>query len=135
MIRKRIPDKYKAKSMLAAAELEINFIKKLEISKESSSVIIRSVYECFRMLGDALMVSRGKEAIGTDHHTEMVNELFTLKVETKRPIQVISSLKQLRHKINYQGYMPSIEETKEALSIVDACFKPILDKIKEEVSK
>ena len=130
MIRKRKPDKFKAQSMLTAAEIEVNFIKTLEPSRESASTIIRGIYETFRMLGDALLLIRGKESSGLDHHTEMVEELFTLKVNTTRPVRVLLNLKSLRHKINYQGYIPGVEETKEAISIRDACFKPILEEIK-----
>lgn len=135
MIRKRVPDKFKAQSMIAAAETEIKFTKTIEPTKESSSTIVRNVYEAFRMLGDALLLIHGKEASGLDHHVEMINELFTLKADTKRPIQVILNLKTLRNKVNYQGYMPTVEEAKDALSIIDACFQPIVNKVKEEVQK
>ena len=109
MMRRRIPDKYRAQSMISAAEVEIKFTKTLETTKESSSTIIRNIYESFRMLGDALLLIRGKEAVGVDHHGEMIKELFTLKVNTSRPIQVLLNLKTMRHKINYQGYIPHIE--------------------------
>ncbi len=135
MIRKRTPDKFKAQSMIRAAEVEIGFIVKLEPSTESASTIVRGVYESFRMLGDAFLLIHGKEASGTDHHVEMINELFTLKVATKRPIQVIINLKNLRNKVNYHGYIPTIEEAKDALSIVDSCFEPVIKKIKEEINK
>ncbi|MBI5002392.1 hypothetical protein HZC31_03340 [Candidatus Woesearchaeota archaeon] len=135
MIRKRTPDKFKAQSMVTAAETEIKFTKTIEPTKESASTIVRNVYESFRMLGDALLLIHGKEASGQDHHVEMINELFTLKVDTKRPVQVILNLKNLRHKVNYQGYIPSIEEAKDAMSIIDACFQPVLNKIKEEINK
>lgn len=133
MIRNRKPDKFKAQSMLTATEIEANFIKTLDPSRESASTIVRGIYEAFRMLGDALLLIHGKESSGLDHHTEMIKEIFTLKVNTARPIQVLLNLKNLRHKVNYQGYIPSIEETKEALSILDSCFKPILEEIRKEL--
>ncbi len=135
MIRKRVPDKFKAQSMIEAAEIEINFIKKLEVSRGSSSIIVRSVYESFRMLGDALLLIHGKEASGLNHHEEMINELFTLKVDTKRPMQILLNLKNLRNRVNYQGYIPTLEEVKDAHSIVDSCFDPIINKIKEKVKE
>ncbi len=135
MIRQRKPDKFKAQSMITAAEIEIKFISTLVPTKESASTIVRGVYESFRMLGDALLLIHGKEASGLDHHVEMINELLTFKVDTKRPIQIILNLKTLRNKVNYQGYIPSIEEVKDALSIVESCFHPIITKIKEELKK
>src|SRR3989344_4541591 len=135
MIRKRKPDKFKAQSMLIAAEIEVNFIKTLNPSTASASTIVRGIYEVFRMLGDALLLIHGKEASGLDHHTQMVKELFTLQTNTSRPIQVLLNLKNLRHKVNYQGYIPGIEEIKDALSILDSCFNPILEEIKKGLKK
>ena len=54
---------------------EIKFIKTIQPTTDSAITIVRGVYEAFRMLGDALLAIRGKEAIGTDHHTEMINEV------------------------------------------------------------
>lgn len=135
MIRKRKPDKLKAQNILAAAELETRFIKTLTPSKEAASTIVRSIYEVFRMLGDALLLIRGKESFSYDHHKEMINELFTLKVNSIRPIQILLNLKKLRNKVNYQGYIASTDEAKEALSILDSCFKPLSDEIKKELDK
>jgi|SRR3989344_3002677 len=135
MIRKRVPDKFKARSMLQAAEIEIKFIKTLKPSQESAATIVRSVYEVFRMLGNALLLMRGKEATGIDHHTEMIKELFTLKADTARPIQILLNLKSLRNRINYQGYIPAGEEAEDALAIVESCFDPILDEIKKELNR
>ena len=100
MIRKRIPDKFKAQSMVTAAEMEIKFTKTIEPKTESASTIVRNIYEALRMLGDALLLIHEKEASGQNHHEEMITELFTLRVETKRPIQTIGNLKTLRNKIN-----------------------------------
>ena len=75
MIRKRVPDKFKARSLVTATEKEIKFIKTIQPTTDSAITIVRGVYEAFRMLGDALLAIRGKEAIGTDHHTEMINEV------------------------------------------------------------
>src|SRR3989338_5824539 len=131
MIRQRVPDKAKARSIVQAAEIEINFIQTLKPSNQSGITIVSRIYENFRMLGDALLLIRGKEVIGQDHHTEMINELFTLKVNTKRPIMVLNSLKSLRNNINYRGYIPSIKDVQDVISIEEACFEPILKAVKE----
>jgi hypothetical protein len=135
MIRNRIPDKFKAQSMISAAEIQIKFTKTIPPTEDSSFTIVRNIYESFRMLGDALLLVRGKEASDVGHHVEMIKELLTLKVETKRPIQVLLNLKDLRNKINYNGYMPTVQEAKDALSIADACFQPLANKVKEELQK
>ena len=135
MIRKRVPDKFKARSMISAAEVELPYIMTIKPTKESASTIVRGIYEAFRMLGDALLAVRGKEARGMDHHTEMIKELLTLSVATKRPPQVLLTLKDTRNKINYKGYLPSVEEAIDARDIAESCFNPLLMRIKEEIEK
>lgn len=135
MIRRRVPDKLKARSMIEAAVLEIKFLRTLRVSRESGATIVRGVYENFRMLGDALLFIHGKEAIGPDHHGEMINELFTLSLNTKRPINTLNNLKSLRNNINYRGYIPSVEEVKDSLSIAEDCFEPILKEVKKELGE
>ncbi len=135
MIRQRTPDKFKAKSMIEAAELEMNFIKTLKPSRESGATMIKGIYESFRKLGEALMLIRGKEPVGLGQHNTTINELILLNASTKRPIQVLNILKKTRNDVNYEGYIPSIEEIEDALSISEACFKPILERIKEELNK
>lgn len=135
MIRIRIPDKIKAKSLIEATELEISFIKTIEPSKESGATIVRSVYENFRRLGETLMCIKGKESVGQGQHSDHINELFILKIKTERPIRVLENLKKLRMDINYEGYIPNMEEVKDAISIAETFFKPILEEIKKELNK
>lgn len=135
MIRRRVPDKFKAKSLLESAKLEMKFIKTLEVSTESGSTIVGRTYENFRRLGEALMLIRGKEAKGPGQHRTIINELLTLKVETTRPIQVLRNLKKIREDINYNGYIPNMAEIEDVLSITNACFNPILKEINLELDK
>ena len=54
-----------------------------------------------------------------------------IDAKTKRPIQVLDSLRRLRHDINYRGYQHSQADLDDILSIKEACWKPILDKVSE----
>lgn len=135
MIRIRTPDKSKAKSLIEAAELEMNFIKTIGPSKESGSTIISRVYENFRKLGEALMLIQGKESVGQGQHNDHINELLILRVKTDRPIRILENLKRLRNEINYEGYIPNIADIEDVLSIAETCFKPILEEIKKELNK
>lgn len=132
MIRIKRPDQKNALSILQAAEREMKFTFSLSATEESGSTIIRNIYECFRMLGDALLVSKGTVAV--DHITQ-IKELLKLNVKTNRPIQSIENLRQLRHNINYYGYRPNIMEIKEAISIAESCFKPLHNGILQEINK
>ncbi len=123
-------DKKNALSIVNAAEREMQFTLKQSVTDESAFNIIRNIYESFRMLGDARLVSKG---IVSQDHVEQIKELETMRVETKRPIKLIDSLRKLRHNINYYGYIPTKAEAEDAISIAHACFDPILKEIKKEL--
>lgn len=121
-MRYRRPDRKNALSIIEAARREMKFTLTIKPTEESGTTIIRNIYECFRMLGDALMVARGVES---SDHLMPITTLLNLKAETKRPIQIIDNLRRLRHNINYYGYHPNPAETKEAISIAECCFEPL----------
>ena len=124
------PDKKNALSIVEASERELKYTLKLELNEESAFNIIRNIYECFRMLGDALLVSRG---ITSQDHVEQIRELEKIEVKTERPIKLIDSLRRLRHNINYYGYIPSKGEAEDAISIANACFHQLVSVIKKEL--
>ena len=125
-------DKKNALSIINAAEREMQFTLKQTVTEESAFNIIRNVYECFRMLGDACLVSKG---IVSSDHVEQVRELETIPVKTERPLKLIDTLRKLRHNINYYGYIPTKAEAEDALSITHACFNPLLKEIKKMLEK
>jgi len=125
-------DRKNALSILNAAEREMQFTLKQSVTEESSFNIIRNIYECFRMMGDARMVSKG---IASQDHVEQIKELEIISVETKRPVKLIDALRKLRHNINYYGYIPSKAEAEDAISIAHACFYPLLKVIRGEIQK
>ncbi len=125
------PDKKNALSIITAAERELQFTLKLSITEESAFNIIRNIYECFRMLGDARLVSKG---FASQDHIEQIKELETMEIKTERPIKLIDTLRKLRHNINYYGYVPSKLEAEDAISLAKACFNPLFDAIKKELT-
>ena len=130
-MRYKRPDHKNAQSIVEGAEREMEFTLKLPISEASASTIIRNIYEAFRMLGDAILVAEGMES--TDH-VAPIQELLKINVKTVRPIQVIDNLRMLRHNINYYGYRPNLREAEDAVSIAQACFKPLLVEVKKNIN-
>ena len=123
-------DKKNALSMITAAEREMQFTLKQIVTEESSFNIIRNIYECFRMLGDAKLISKG---IVSKDHIDQIKELERINVETTRPIKLIDSLRKLRHNINYYGYLPNKSEAEDAISIAKSCFYQLLNAIKKDI--
>jgi len=131
-VREKHPDKKNAQSILDASERQMKYTLTLAPTDESAFNIIRNIYECFRMIGDALLVSMGKK---TEDHIEQIRILESIDVTTERPIMLIDNLRRMRHNINYYGYSPKKIESEDAISLVKSCFYKLLSKVKEEVSK
>ena len=121
-------DKKNALSIVNAAEREMKFTLSQPVTEESAFSIIRNIYESFRMLGDAKLVSRG---IVSKEHTEQIRELEKIPVATLRPIKLIDTLRKLRHNINYYGYIPTKAEAEDAVSVAKGCFYQLLKEIKK----
>jgi hypothetical protein len=125
-------DTKNAISIINASEREMQFTLKQPVNEESAFNIIRNIYECFRMLGDARLISKG---LVSQDHIEQIKELETVNAKTERPIKLIDSLRKLRHNINYYGYIPTKSEAEDAISIVHACFYPLLKEIRRELEQ
>lgn len=131
-MRYKRPDKKNALSIIEAAKRDMKFTLSMAISEEAGPTIVRNIYECFRMVGDALLVSQG---IRAEDHVTQVKELLKLRVETSRPINLIDNLRRLRHNVNYYGYKPKLVEIEDAVSLAKSCFKPLLEVANKEIDK
>lgn len=130
--RQKHPDRKNAASILDASAKQMNYTLTLESNNDSAFNIIRNIYECFRMLGDALLITKGIES---EDHLAPIHELMKLKVETSRSITLVDSLRRMRHNINYYGYTPQKEEADDALSLAHACFEPLITAVRNEIGK
>ena len=131
-IRHKVPDKKNALSIIEASKKDMDFTLTLKLSEKSGPTIVRNIYECFRMLGDALLVANG---IKSQDHIAPINELLKLKVKTSRPIYLIDNLRKLRHNINYYGYSPKLVEVEDVISLAQSCFEPLLEAALKEIDK
>ena len=125
-------DKKNALSIIIAAEQEMHFTLKQPVTEESAFNIIRNIYECFRMLGDAKLISKG---IVSQDHIEQIKELEAMHVNTDRPIRLIDSLRKLRHNINYYGYKPKIPEVADYVDFAKKVFYKTFDEVKRIVGE
>ncbi len=129
-MRQRIPDKEKAKSLIASAKKDYEYTLTLEVNDNSANTIIRNMYESFRMLGEALLTLKGIEF--TDH-IECIKELISMDIKTKRPVQILDYLRKTRHSINYYGYLANKEEAEEITSIAKDFFLEFYKEIERRV--
>lgn len=128
--RQKRPDKKKALSMINAAKKDMKFTLSLNGTEGSAPTIIRNIYESFRMLGESLLAAKG---ISSQDHIMPINELMKLRVQTSRPINLIDNLRRMRHKINYYGYSPNLNDVEYAISFAKCCFNSLLKAVHDEI--
>ena len=129
-MRYKRPDAKNAISIIESAKKNMDYTLTLEINEMSAATITRNIYECFRMLGDAILVNKG---ISAEDHVLPLKEVSNLNLDSKRPIATVENLRILRHNINYYGYNPSIAEVNDSISIAKECFYKAYEKIKKEI--
>jgi len=125
MIRYRRPDIKKALSLIQIAKSDFQFTSTIDVSDLSANTIIRNVYESFRMIGEALLISKG---IQSEDHVLPIKELTNLKVRLSRPLIYLDHLRRLRRNINYDGYRASKEQAGDALNFAKEAFEIIRKK-------
>ncbi len=125
-------DRKNAESIIEASIKQMNYTLKLESSDESAFNLIRNISECFRMLGDALLVSKG---LMSEDHIEQITAIENMNLQTARPIKLIDGLRRMRHNINYYGFLPKINDADDAISFAKSCFNQIANAVKEEIQK
>lgn len=129
-MRYKRPDNKNALSIISASKDEMDFTLSMKADQKSGSTIIRNIYECFRMLGDALLISKGTPS---QDNVECIKELMRLDVKTERPLGIIDNLRILRHNINYYGYKPNLDEVKDIISIAKVLFNPIYEVVLKKI--
>lgn len=129
---KKQPDKQKAKSIIKSSMNDIKFILKIHPTEESASIIVRNIYESFRMLGESLLIKKGIKRI---NHINSIKELIKLNLNTKRPLNILENLMRLRNNINYNGYKANVFEAKDTILLAKTCYNPLLNEVKKIVEK
>lgn len=130
-MRIKRPDNKNALSLIESAKKDMVYTLSLEINEQSASTIIRNIYESFRKLGDALLISKGIES---QDHVAPIKELMTIKVNTTRPLNLLDNMRRLRHNVNYYGYNPKIIEVVNAVSLANELFEPLIKEIEKKIN-
>ena len=129
-MRIKAPDKKSAESLLVASENQMKYTLTINSTDTSAFTIIRNIYECFQMIGKALLLAEGKVS---EDHIESLNAIESLNVPLSRPLKIIDNLRKTRHGINYYGYTPKKEEADEAIEFSKDVFQKILLAAKQRI--
>jgi len=129
-IRKRSPDKARARSLMAASEKTMRNVLKMQVSDETATIIFRETYESIRQLGDARWWLLGYE---TNDHEASMEILKEERITHSARLEKLGRFRTIRNKANYLGEDIPKAVAEEILQFWNECGKEILGKLKKEV--
>lgn len=107
-VRKARKDSSLAKSIMSTSKLDLIFLSKLEINKESARKIMSNYYDVLRSILEAVAAIDGYKIYSHEAFT------FFLKEKQENVIsEKFERFRKIRNGINYYGNNISIEEVKE----------------------
>jgi hypothetical protein len=129
-IRKRTPDKRRARSLIEAAEKTMVAIAKIQLSDATATIIFRETYEAIRQLGDARWWLNGYEPRG---HEVSMEILKSEKISQSAKLTEADRFRSIRNNANYLGYDIPKAVAREILDFWKDCCMEIMEKLKKEV--
>lgn len=130
MLRARQIDKERIKSLLKSAEINAAFVKKLEITDENATLVLREIYESIRQLGEAYWWLLGYEPLNHEISLEILKEM---EIRDKIKLNFLGRFKQIRHDANYRGFRVLISQAKEILDFWNSCSKDFIKIINKQL--
>jgi hypothetical protein len=129
-IRKRTPDRLRAKSLIEASEKTMAAVAKIPLSEATATIVFRETYEALRQLGDARWWLRGYEP--RDHEVSM-EILMEEKIAHSAKLAKADRFRSIRNNANYLGYDIPKAVAQEMLDFWEECGKEILANLKKEL--
>ena len=126
-IRRRSPDRARARSLAMAAQKIAHFACRIPLNSESAGVVFRELYECLRQVGDAKLWLCGYEALKHTASMEALEDEIG-QIDYMR----LDRLRTLRHGSNYRGYAISEANAQEILVIWKKWGEKLAEKILSE---
>jgi|SRR3989344_4759539 len=129
MVRKSTKDISLAKSLILTANIDLMFLKNLEINDNSARKIMTNYYDVLRSLLEAISCLDGYKIYSHEAF------FFLLKEKGENQIaQKFDRFRKIRNSINYYGKNISVEEVKEnkeeIIKIIDTLKIKFLKEIK-----
>jgi hypothetical protein len=123
LVYKRSPDKNLSQSLIKTAQEDLNFLKSLSLSENSSRKIFSNYYDVLRSIVEAISVLEGYKIYS--------HEAFSLFLEKKGETLIskkFDRFRKIRNGINYYGKTISILESKENIQEICKIIKFLLKK-------
>ncbi len=107
-VKKASPDLALIKSLVATAESDLKFLKKLQINENSARKIMSNYYDVLRSILEAVSALKGYKIYSHEAFTYFLQEKNENLIAEK-----FDRFRKIRNKINCYGKNISVEEVKE----------------------
>ena len=131
-IRKRSPDRPRARSLVSASEKTMRTILAMPLTEETSTIIFRETYESIRQLGDARWWLLGYEP--NDHEASM-EVLKEEQIRLSSKLEKLDRFRSIRNRANYLGDDIPKAVAEEIVAFWNQCGKDILEKLKQDIKQ
>ncbi|MEM3374379.1 MAG: hypothetical protein QXE31_04110 [Candidatus Woesearchaeota archaeon] len=121
IVKKIIPNKLRANSLIIASKQAIETAKLIEINNNTLKSILRELYEGLRQYCEALGYLRGYKFLDHESITYFLKDILKEESLSKR----FDKYRKLRNGINYYGDDIDIETIKEALIEIPKIIKDL----------
>jgi len=132
ILRKKEVDIYKIRSLLSSAEKNAKAAIAIPLNENTATIIFREVYESIRQLGDANWRLRGYEP---SNHEISLDGLKEIDVKDKFKLNYLSRFKKVRHDANYEGFIVTINQTREIIDFWRSCGEEIIKVVNNKLYK
>lgn len=131
MIIKIEPDSEKAKSIYRMTHERHNFIKTLEITDSSATIIAENYYEIVKEFGTIILLMEGLKATGDYSHREIIEHLGKINILNLEESSLCQDFRVKRNYSSYEGKPISKNYLIEKKSLIES----IIQKLKKAVEK
>ena len=107
-VRKGSRDVALAKSLVATSDIDLKFLKSLDITETSARKIMTNYYDVLRSLLEAVLALEGYKSYSHEAYTYFLTEKEEQLIADK-----FDRFRKIRNGINYYGTDVSVEEVKE----------------------
>jgi len=124
LVKKGMPDKAMARSLINKALSRLDYIEKQVITKETASFVFEDIYEALREAGQALMALRGFKPYS---HEALISFLREFHSFPASDISTLDRYRALRNKTVYSASVISVTVCNDARAFMME-FMPKLKK-------
>jgi len=131
MIIKVEVDGERAKSLYKMTAEREKFIKTLQVTQESSTIVTENYYEIILELGTIILLLDGLKATGESSHREVIEHLGKVNILNPEETNITQDLRLKRNYSRYEGKQIS----KDYLLTKKERFEDIIIKLRKAVEK